>query len=225
MPVYQLTDALLFPDPEWANPDGLLAVGGDLRVERLLLAYRLGIFPWYGPSEPILWWSPPRRCVMEPARFHISRSLQRLLRQARFTVTFDRAFPRVIHACAETRLEQGKGTWITAEMIGAYCALHAAGFAHSAEAWWEGRLAGGIYGISLGRVFFGESMFTRVTNASKVAFATLAHRLVEWQFTLIDCQITNPHLQRLGAHEISRAAFLQRLAQALTFPTRQGEWG
>jgi leucyl/phenylalanyl-tRNA---protein transferase len=224
MPVYQLTDEILFPNPERANPDGLLAVGGDLRVERLLLAYRLGIFPWYEEGHPILWWSPPRRCIMAPHHFHISRSLHRLLRQERFTVTVDQAFPEVIRACAATRLQQGQGTWITLEMIDAYCTLHEAGFAHSAEAWLAGELAGGIYGVSVGGAFFGESMFKRVTNASKVAFATLAQQLTEWEFTLIDCQITNPHLQRLGGYEISRADFLRRLAHALSFPTRQGKW-
>ncbi len=224
MPVYQLTDALLFPDPERANPRGLLAVGGDLQVERLLLAYQLGIFPWYGPGEPILWWSPPRRCVMEPPRFHVSRSLQRLVQQGRFTVTFDQAFSQVICACAETRLEQGEGTWIVPEMINAYCTLHDTGFAHSVEAWWDGELAGGIYGVSLGRAFFGESMFTRVTNGSKVAFFSLAQQLVEWEFPLIDCQITNPHLVSLGAYEISRTEFLRRLNEVLQFPTRRGKW-
>src|SRR5574341_1173838 len=224
MPVYQLTDALLFPDPERANPRGLLAVGGDLRIERLLLAYRLGIFPWYGPGEPILWWSPPKRCVIEPTRFHASRSLQRIVRQERFTVTFDEAFRQVIRACAETRIAQGEGTWITPEMIDAYCALHEAGFAHSAEAWWEGQLAGGIYGISLGRAFFGESMFAQVSNASKVAFLLLAQQLVQWEFSLIDCQITNPHLVRLGAYEVTRREFLRRLSESLRFSTRRGKW-
>jgi leucyl/phenylalanyl-tRNA--protein transferase len=224
MPVYRLTRELLFPAPEWANPDGLLALGGDLRQERLLLAYRLGIFPWYEHGYPILWWSPPRRCVMVPKEFHISRSLRRLIRQGHFAVTFDQAFSDVICACAETRIARGKGTWITEEMIEAYCALHQSGFAHSAEAWHGGQLAGGIYGISLGGAFFGESMFAHVTNASKVAFATLAQRLADWQFTLIDCQMTNPHLQRLGAYEISRADFLRRLADALQVPTRQGKW-
>lgn len=224
MAVYQLTDDLIFPDPRRANPDGLLAIGGDLCIERLLLAYRLGIFPWYEEGYPILWWSPPRRCVMDPAAFHVSRSLGRLLRQHRFLVTFDKAFPEVMRACAETRLEAGKGTWITEEMIDAYCALHEAGFAHSAEAWCENELVGGIYGISLGSAFFGESMFKRVTNASKVAFATLAQRLNEWRFTMIDCQITNPHLQSLGSYEITRAEFLRRLARALTFSTRVGRW-
>jgi leucyl/phenylalanyl-tRNA--protein transferase len=224
MLIYQLTQDLLFPDPEWANPEGLLAVGGDLRVERLILAYGLGIFPWYGPGYPILWWSPPKRCIIEPARFHISRSLRRLLRQARFTVTFDQAFHQVIRACAETRLERHEETWITPEMMDAYGALHELGLAHSAEAWQEGELVGGIYGVSLGRAFFAESMFTRVPNASKVAFAALAQRLAEWEFVMIDCQITSPHLQRLGAQEILRTDFLHRLAEALTFSTRQGKW-
>ncbi|MGE0827210.1 MAG: leucyl/phenylalanyl-tRNA--protein transferase [Candidatus Binatia bacterium] len=224
MPVYRLTDALLFPHPERATPEGLLAIGGDLSVERLLLAYQFGIFPWYEDDSPILWWSPPRRCIMEPAEFHVSRSLGRLLRQNRFRVTFDEAFPDVIQACAEVRLEEGQGTWITTEMIDAYCTLHLAGFAHSVEAWFEGQLAGGIYGVSLGRAFFGESMFKRVTNASKVAIATLAQRLTAWEFTLLDCQILNPHLQRLGGYEIPRREFLQRLEHALSFSTRQGKW-
>jgi leucyl/phenylalanyl-tRNA--protein transferase len=224
MPVYRLSDDLRFPDPEQASRDGLLAVDGDLRVERLLLAYRLGIFPWYDDDSPILWWSPPRRCVMDPTGFHVSRSLQRVLRQGHFTVTFDQAFPAVIRACAETRMTEGRRTWIVPAMIDAYCALHEAGFAHSAEAWFEGQLAGGIYGVSLGRAFFGESMFTQITNGSKVAFATLAKKLTEWEFSLIDCQITNPHLQRLGSYEISRKEFLRRLTYALTFPTRRGRW-
>src|SRR5262249_33160397 len=155
-------------------------IGGDLSVERLLLAYRRGIFPWYEEGYPILWWSPPRRCIMDPPSFHISRSLRRLLRQGQFTVTVDQAFPQVIRSCAETRIEQEQGTWITEEMIDAYCALHKAGFAHSAETWLNGELVGGIYGVSLGKAFFGESMFKRETNASKVAFATLAQRLVDW---------------------------------------------
>lgn len=224
MPVYQLTEDLVFPDPEWATPIGLLAVGGDLSARRLLLAYRLGIFPWYGPGDPILWWSPPQRCIIEPARFHISRSLQRLLRQARFTVTFDQVFSQVIQACAESRLAQRQETWITPEMIDAYCTLHELGFAHSAEAWREDQLVGGIYGVSLGGAFFGESMFKYEANASKVAFATLAQRLAEWQFTMIDCQISNPHLLRLGAQEVPRSQFLQQLARALASPTRRGKW-
>jgi leucyl/phenylalanyl-tRNA--protein transferase len=161
---------------------------------------------------------------MAPAGFHASRRLLRIIRQERFTVTFDQAFPQVIRACAETRLEQGERTWITTEMIDAYCALHELGFAHSAEAWWEGQLAGGIYGVSLGRAFFGESMFTQVTNGSKVAFFSLAQRLAEWEFTLIDCQITNPHLVRLGSYEITRREFLRRLNESLQFPTRRGKW-
>ena len=224
MPVYQLTKALVFPDPERANPRGLLAVGGDLSTERLLLAYQLGIFPWYGPGEPILWWSPPKRCIMEPTRFHASHSLQRIVRQERFTVTFDQAFRQVIRACGETRVAQGEGTWITPEMVDAYCALHEAGFAHSVEAWWEGQLAGGIYGVSLGRAFFGESMFAQVSNASKVVFFLLTRQLVQWEFSLIDCQIMNPHLVRLGAYEIIRREFLRRLSESLQFPTRRGKW-
>ena len=224
MPVHRLSDELAFPDQREARADGLLAVGGDLSPQRLLLAYRLGIFPWYSDDSPILWWSPPRRCVMAPADFHVSRSLRRLLSQKRFTFTFDRAFEQVIRACAETRRSSGQGTWITPEMVQAYGVLHVAGFAHSVEAWDGGGLAGGIYGVSLGRAFFGESMFTRVTNASKAAFCVIAQRLHVWEFPLIDCQITNPHLQTLGAYEISRTEFLKRLAHAQRFPTRRGKW-
>ena len=225
MPVYQLTTDLVFPDPEWSNPEGILAVGGDLQVQRLLLAYQQGIFPWYEEGSPLLWWSPPTRCVLKPEEFHASRSLKRLRKQKRFNVTIDRAFAQVIRACAQTRLANGIGTWITPDMIQAYHALHEAGFAHSVEAWDGERLAGGIYGVSLGRAFFGESMFAQVANASKVAFFHLAQKLEEWEFSLLDCQITNPHLQSLGAYEISRADFLTRMAEALTFPTHQGKWG
>ncbi len=225
MPVYQLSHELAFPDPEWANPQGVLAVGGDLRVKRLLLAYQQGIFPWYEEGSPLVWWSPPSRCVLRPEEFHASRSLGRLIKQARFTITRDRAFRSVIRACAETRLAHGQGTWITREMIEAYSALHHAGFAHSVEAWDGPRLAGGIYGVSLGGAFFGESMFARVSNASKVAFFSLAQQLREWGFSLLDCQLSNPHLHRLGAYEIPRAEFLDRLSHALNLPTRRGNWG
>lgn len=225
MPVYQLSQELVFPDPEWANPQGVLAVGGDLRVERLLLAYHQGIFPWYEEGCPIVWWSPPRRCVLRPQEFHASRSLKRLIKQARFRITRDRAFRSVIRACAETRLTNGQGTWIIRDMIEAYCALHYTGFAHSVEAWDGPRLAGGIYGVSLGGAFFGESMFARVSNASKVAFFSLARQLGEWGFSLLDCQLSNPHLHSLGAYEIPRAEFLVRLNHALSRPTRRGNWG
>ena len=225
MPVYRLTAELIFPDPELANAEGILAVGGDLRVERLLLAYQHGIFPWYEDGYPILWWSPPTRCILKPEEFHASRSLKRLLRQQRFTVSIDHAFPQVIQACAYTRLANGQGTWITQDMLNAYCELHAAGFAHSVEVWEGEQLVGGIYGVSLGGAFFGESMFSHVSNASKVAFYSLIRQLIAWQFTLFDCQITNPHLQSLGSYEISRTEFLQRLTEALQLPTRRGNWG
>ena len=225
MPVYQLGQALVFPDPEWANPEGVLAVGGDLRVERLLLAYHQGIFPWYEEGSPIVWWSPPSRCVLHPEEFHASRSLKRLIRQERFAISLDRAFGPVIRACAETRLAKGQDTWITRDMVEAYCALHEAGFAHSVEVWDGRRLAGGMYGVSLGGAFFGESMFSRVSNASKVAFFSLTRQLEEWGFSLFDCQISNPHLHSLGAYDIPRAEFLARLSQALSRPTRRGSWG
>ena len=191
MPVYQLTEELVFPNPEWANPEGLLAVGGDLSLKRLLLAYQLGIFPWYSDDSPILWWSPPQRCVIDPDGFHISRSLRRLLRQERFTVTLDRAFEEVVYACAETRIRNGEGTWITPAMLTAYCTLHEAGFAHSAETWDNGELVGGIYGVSLGRAFFrrvdvqtrGQCLKSRLLplNAAAPSMAVSTDRLSDRQ--------------------------------------------
>jgi leucyl/phenylalanyl-tRNA--protein transferase len=224
MPVYRLTDEIAFPPPDHAEPDGLLAVGGDLRSERLLRAYELGIFPWYAHGQPILWWSPDPRIIFEPGQFHLPRRLQQKLRQKRFRVTFDRAFSEVIQACATVPREGQGGTWITRQMINAYTRLHKIGFAHSAESWLDGELAGGVYGISLGRCFFGESMFFRKTDASKVALAGLMSLLRDWNFDLFDAQVTNPHLLRLGGKEIPRAVFLQRLKRALAYPTRRGSW-
>lgn len=220
MPVFQLNDTLLFPPPELARKDGLLAVGGDLSVARLLLGYRHGIFPWYGPGDPILWWSPDPRLVLFPADFHCSRSLTRLLRRNIFQVTCDQAFAAVIANCARLREESGEGTWLDSAMQEAYCQLHALGHAHSVECWQEGKLVGGLYGVALGAVFFGESMFSLTSNSSKVALAFLIQRLMEWEFDLIDCQIGTGHLQRLGACEISGAEFSARLALALDKPDR-----
>ncbi|MGH7847054.1 MAG: leucyl/phenylalanyl-tRNA--protein transferase [Candidatus Binatia bacterium] len=224
MPVYRLIDEIIFPRPERADPSGLLAIGGDLSSQRLLAAYRLGIFPWYSVGQPILWWSPDPRVIIELNEFHVSRRLRQRLRQGRFTITFDQAFDQVIQACATVPRKGEKGTWITAEMTEAYERLHKEGFAHSAESWLEDKLVGGIYGVSLGRCFFGESMFFRATDASKVAFAALVERLRAWEFHLIDAQIINPHLIRLGAKEISRKAFLARLQKALSYPTLLGSW-
>lgn len=224
MPVFRLSESLLFPPPELARADGLLAVGGDLSVERLLLAYRSGIFPWYSPGEPILWWAPSPRCLLFPAEFRISRRFARTLRHTPFTVTVDTVFPRVIRACADLRREKGSDTWIDRAMIDSYCRLHSLGFAHSVECWRDNELAGGLYGVSLGGMFFGESMFSRFPDSSKVAMAHLVDLLRTWDFLAIDCQIANPHLLRLGAREIPGREFSQLLDRALAMPTRRGQW-
>lgn len=224
MPVYQLSEDLAFPSPHLASPEGLLAVGGDLRNSRLLLAYSLGIFPWYSNGEPILWWSPDPRLVLYPNELKISRSLKKIIKKGVFTLTFDTAFERVITECARVPRGNQKGTWIVDEMIQAYCNLHSAGFAHSLEAWEGSRLAGGLYGVSLGRCFFGESMFIRVSNASKVAFVTLVQHLQSLNFSLIDCQITTGHLVSFGAREISRSRYLKELEEGLRVPTLRGKW-
>jgi leucyl/phenylalanyl-tRNA--protein transferase len=224
MPVYRLSQKLVFPSPHLASHEGLLAVGGDLSINRLLLAYRLGIFPWYSEGEPILWWSPDPRLVLYPDELKTSRSLNKVIKRRAFKVTMDRAFEEVISECARVRLETQEGTWIVDEMVSAYCRLHTAGFAHSVEAWQEGRLAGGLYGVSLGKCFFGESMFTRVTNASKVALVALVNHLKALRFDLIDCQIATTHLKRFGAREISRVRYLKELNEALIAPTLRGSW-
>jgi leucyl/phenylalanyl-tRNA--protein transferase len=223
MPVFYLTQALGFPSPHLAE-DGLVAVGGDLSEERLLLAYRMGIFPWYSEGEPILWWSPEPRLILLPEEFHVSKRLQRVIRQRVFSVTFDEAFEGVMRACAETPRRGQRGTWITPRMIDAYCRLHESGYAHSVECRQDGELAGGLYGVSLGKCFFGESMFSQVPNASKVALAALVEQLKAWAFELIDCQITMPHLLRLGAREVSRRQFMRRLQHALRAEPRLGKW-
>jgi leucyl/phenylalanyl-tRNA--protein transferase len=224
MPVYQLSENLVFPSPYLASKEGLLAIGGDLSPKRLLLAYYNGIFPWYSEGEPVLWWSPDPRLVLYPAELKVSRSLKKVLKQDVFEVTMDRAFEEVIAECARVRLENHEGTWIVDDMIQAYCRLHESGYAHSVETWKDNRLAGGLYGVSLGKCFFGESMFTRITNASKVALVTLAEHLKQLDFAFIDCQITTAHLTRFGAREISRAHYLDELAEALKAVTRRGKW-
>jgi len=218
MPVYRLIDEALFPPPCHADPDGLLAVGGDLTPERLLLAYASGIFPWYNDDDPILWWSPDPRCILEPEGLKVSRGLEKTLRKGTFEVTIDRDFSRVIRSCAQVRLEKGVGTWINEELISAYCRLHAMGFAHSVESWHEGALAGGLYGVSLGRCFFGESMFSLVSNASKVAFVSLVRELEKRHFELIDCQMPSDHLTSLGATVIPRDLFIKRLSRGGVSP-------
>ncbi len=211
MPLFCLTEELIFPDPNLASDEGLLAIGGDLSPERLLLAYLIGVFPWYGQGEPILWWSPDPRCVLFPAEVYVSRRLERTLKQKRFTVTCNRAFDRVVCACAEVRNESGEETWLVPEMQAAYRRLHALGLAHSVEAWREGELVGGLYGVAFGRFFFGESMFHYATDASKVCLVSLARTLAAMDFLLFDCQVPNPHLLRMGARTIPRQEFLERL--------------
>jgi leucyl/phenylalanyl-tRNA--protein transferase len=216
---------LRFPPVELASPEGLLAVGGDLRIERLLEAYRHGIFPWYNPGQPILWWSPDPRAVLFPPKLRISRSLRKTLRQNKFAVTLDNAFRDVIENCARPRVKNpGGGTWITPEMIEAYGVMHERGYAHSVESWREGELVGGLYGVALGNAFFGESMFSRETDASKVAFVRLVRQLAAWGYTLIDCQMSTQHLFSLGAEEIRRRDFMTQLEQALAQPDRRNRW-
>ncbi|MEZ4600071.1 MAG: leucyl/phenylalanyl-tRNA--protein transferase [Syntrophotaleaceae bacterium] len=225
MPIFRLTDRLIFPDPELAEPEGLLAVGGDLSPERLLLAYSMGIFPWFNEGEPILWWSPDPRCILEPGEVRVSRRLARFMKSNPFRITFDQAFHQVVSSCADLRRGQGQGTWITASMAEAYGRLHELGYAHSVEAWQDDFLAGGLYGVALGRCFFGESMFFRVTNASKVVFCTLARRLAELGYRLIDCQISSQHLFSLGAAGVTRREFLRRLAEGEVRPSRHPSRG
>jgi len=195
-----------------AEPNGLLAAGGDLSTDRLIDAYRHGIFPWFSDGEPVLWWSPDPRMVLVPAEFKISRSLRKRLKQDGHEVRVDSSFERVMRACAAPRDGQA-GTWITDDMIAAYVEMHRHGLAHSVETWIGGELMGGLYGVSLGRMFYGESMFTRATDASKIALAHLASQLHRWEFGLIDCQMATGHLASLGARAISRAAFVRRLVE------------
>ncbi len=224
MPVFLLSQEVTFPPPNLSSPEGLLAVGGDLSQERLLQAYRKGIFPWFSEGEPIMWWSPDPRLVLFPSELKVSRRLRRTIRRGTFRITMDSAFEQVIKSCAEIPRKHEKGTWITADMVAAYCRLHTAGFAHSVEAWSEGRLAGGLYGVAIGRCFFGESMFSNQSNASKVAFAELVEYLHKKKFRLIDCQVTTPHLKKFGAREIPRAEFLNILEEMREKPSLRGKW-
>lgn len=216
--IFQLTDEHIFPPPELASTEGLLAVGGDLSTDRLVLAYSQGIFPWYGPEDPILWWSPDPRLILVPEEFHVSRRLGRIIRQNVFQVTFNTSFPEVLRACAEIPRRGQQGTWIVEEMIEAYCRLHEEGYVYSVECWQEERLVGGLYGVCLGRVFFGESMFSFVPNSSKVALAHLVRWLKKQDFDMIDCQMRTNHLVRLGAREISGVEFRKRLARSVQPP-------
>lgn len=214
-----------FPDPAEAmrEPDGLLALGGDLSTRRLINAYRHGIFPWYGEGDPILWWSPDPRTVLLPTRLHRSRSLRKLLRQRPFGVTMDRDFPAVIRACAGPR-PGSQGTWLLPEMITAYRALHVHGIAHSIEVWQAGQLVGGLYGVAIGGAFFGESMFSRVDNASKVALVHLCAHVIGLGIELIDCQVLTAHMRRMGAQAMPRARFMERLQALRDRPLAPGTW-
>jgi leucyl/phenylalanyl-tRNA--protein transferase len=224
MPVFKLSDKLVFPPPHLATKEGLLAIGGDLNRKRLLLAYRMGIFPWYSKGNPILWWSTDPRLVLYPGEFHISRSLRRVIRKQFFRITMDKVFDKVIFNCANSPRKIGTGTWIRPEMIEAYCDLFNAGYAHSVEAWHEENLVGGLYGVSIGGCFFGESMFSNKSNASKVCLAYLSTYLRIHSFDLIDCQVKTDHLVSLGAREIPRKDFLKQLYNSLKRKTFKGRW-
>lgn len=224
MPIFALTEKLQFPPPHLATREGLLAVGGDLSRERLLLAYRQGIFPWFSEGEPILWWSPDPRLVLYPLKLRLSSSLKKRIRQRRYMLTIDHAFESVIKECSRIRRKHQDGTWIVESMVDAYLGLHHDGLAHSVEAWQEDHLVGGLYGVSLGRCFFGESMFSRVSDASKVALTGLVQFLTSLKFELIDCQVPTGHLMTLGATEIPRKRFLSELEGALKSPTLAGSW-
>lgn len=223
MPVYRLIDAIVFPPPEGAE-QGLVAVGGDLRPERLIAGYQQGIFPWYSEGEPIWWHSPDPRFVLVPSAIAVPRSLRKVMKKHPFEVRFDTAFGDVIRRCGQKRRPGQRGTWITKDMLNAYIQLHEMGLAHSAEAWLDGKLVGGLYGVSLGDVYFGESMFADVDDASKVAFVSLVEWLVESGVELVDSQVYTDHLARFGAEEWPRDEYLTRLRELVARPTRKGPW-
>ena len=224
--IHWLESATSFPPLELAltEPNGLLCAGGDLSPQRILSAYSRGIFPWYAKGEPILWWSPDPRMVLHPSEFKISRSLRKTLRHGAYEVRLDSDFPAVIRACAKSRRRGQHGTWITAEMQSAYCTLHELGFAHSVETWVENTLVGGLYGIAIGKMFYGESMFSHATDASKIALAHLARFLDRNGFGLIDCQMNTPHLASLGAREVPRQEFIARLQALTAIPPLHSRW-
>ncbi len=224
MTVFRLPDEHIFPPPDLSDENGLLAVGGDLSVDRLILAYSMGIFPWYSEGDPILWWSPNPRLLLFPEELKVTRSLKQTLNKEMFHVTMDTAFEEVIQRCAAVHNRDDGGTWITNEMIDAYVCLHKKGYAHSVESWYKGKLVGGLYGLSIGSAFFGESMFTKKSNASKVAFVKLVEHLVKWDFTFVDCQITTPHLMSFGAREVPRSEFLKLTRSAIDSPSLRDKW-
>ncbi len=223
MPVFRLDARLVFPPVHLAE-DGLLAIGGDLSPERLLLAYSQGIFPWYSRSTPILWHSPDPRMVMTPTQLTINRSLRKQIRRRPYELRMDTAFVDVMRGCADTPRPDQAGTWLVPDMVAAYTRLHELGFAHSIEAWKDGALVGGLYGVSLGAAFFGESMFARAPDASKIAYVAAIRQLAAWGVSLIDCQVHTHHLERFGAHEVSREIYMRMLHVALDEPTLRGAW-
>lgn len=224
MPIYRLSEELIFPPAELADPSGILAVGGDLSPKRLVLAYSSGIFPWYNEDDPIIWHSPDPRFVLPPSELHVPKRLNRCLKCRPFSFSFDRAFDDVIDACSAPRAKQ-KETWILPEIKDAYRELHHLGLAHSVESWKDGELVGGLYGVSLGSMFFGESMFSRTENASKAALLFLIDELVPRGLEMIDSQVYTAHLAAMGARDIPRSEYLEILEHAVTKPTLQGNWG
>jgi len=225
VPVFRLNDRLVFPPPEGADPSGLVAIGGDLRPERVMLGYSLGIFPWpHAEHEPMLWFSPDPRFVLPLDVVNIQRSLRKSIKKEPFVVRFDTRFRDVIRRCSATKRPGQQGTWITAELTSAYVQLHELGFAHSIEAYQNDVLVGGLYGVALGRAFFGESMFADADDASKIAFATLLGHLDAWGFGFVDCQVYTEHLARFGAEEWPRDDYLALLREAIAHPTKRGAW-
>lgn len=236
MPIFQLSEEPIFPPAQLADDQGIIAIGGDLSPERVLVAYASGIFPWFSKGDPIIWWSPDPRLILQPGDLHVSQSMKKLIKQKRYHITMDKNFLHVIRQCAAPRSYQ-KETWITSDMQKAYKKLHDLGFAHSLEIWekntantptetkrQKAELVGGLYGISLGKCFFGESMFSRKSNVSKLAFITLAQTLFQAGFEMIDCQLPTDHLKSMGAKEVSRDTYLSLLEAHLTFPTVRGKW-
>lgn len=222
--IFLLSDDLIFPDPKLADAHGLLAIGGDLSAERLLLAYENGIFPWYSEDQPILWFSPDPRLVLFPAKIIVSRSLKKTINKKVFDIRFDSNFEEVIVECSKIERKDQDGTWITNNMIEAYIDLHNQGYAHSVEAYFEGSLVGGLYGVSLGGAFFGESMFHTMTDASKVALYYLVDKLKDWDFDFIDSQVVTEHMKNLGAEEITRTKYLELLKNTLKKKAKIGMW-
>lgn len=216
--------AIQFPDPNFAEDDGLVAVGGELSTAYLLSAYSQGLFPWYNQGEPILWWSPNPRMILYPDRFRLSKSLQQKIRSRKYSILTDTAFSQVIENCAKKERKEQHGTWITEDMMAAYKILHDLGYAHSVETYREGKLIGGLYGISLGKVFFGESMFFHETDGSKIALYGLCQLMEEWKFHFIDVQQSTMHLRSLGAEDVARETFLKELKKALQHKTKKGPW-